>query len=226
MNTQSGFIDFVTDSKILIVTSVAAERDAVLRGLKESERFEVIIGGVGAAAAAASTAAALVAGHYGLVVCAGIAGGFSDRAGVGSLVVASEIVAADLGAETPDGFLSLDELGFGTARIGVDTGIGQRILHALQERGLTAASGPVLTVTTVTGSAATAQKLSARIPGACSEAMEGYGVAVAAEQRGIPVIEIRAISNAVGPRNRDEWRIGDALQALQSASSVLLEVLS
>ncbi|UVI27599.1 futalosine hydrolase [Paenibacillus spongiae] len=223
MHTHS---DFTSNSKILIVTSVSAERDAVLRGLQKSDRFDIIIGGVGSAAAAANTAAALVAGQYGLIVCAGIAGGFSDQAGIGSLVVASEIVAADLGAETPDGFLSLDELGFGTARIGVDAISGRRIVHALLEAGLTAVSGPILTVTTVTGSAATAEMLSARIPGACAEAMEGYGVAVAAEQRGIPVIEIRAISNAVGPRNREAWRIGDALQALESASTVLMEVLS
>ncbi|KHL92273.1 hypothetical protein QW71_30210, partial [Paenibacillus sp. IHB B 3415] len=45
--------------RVLIVTAVAAERDAVLRGLQGSRRFHVIAAGAGTAAAAAGTAAAL-----------------------------------------------------------------------------------------------------------------------------------------------------------------------
>lgn len=62
--------------RVLIVTAVAAERDAVLRGLKGSDRFHVIAAGAGTAAAAAGTAAALAAGSYGCVISAGIGGGF------------------------------------------------------------------------------------------------------------------------------------------------------
>ena len=52
---------------------------------------------------------------YRLVICAGIGGGFPGRAEVGSRpVVADEAVAADRGVETPEGFLTLDELGFGS----------------------------------------------------------------------------------------------------------------
>ncbi|MNY61383.1 Futalosine hydrolase [compost metagenome] len=83
----------------------------------------------------------------------------------------------------------------------------------------------MLTVATATGTAATAAALAARVPGAAAEAMEGFGIATAAQQRGVPVLEIRAISNAVGPRDRDAWRIGDALKALEAAGTVLAEVL-
>ncbi|HZG76719.1 MAG TPA: futalosine hydrolase, partial [Paenibacillus sp.] len=41
----------------------------------------------------------------------------------------------------------------------------------------------------------------------------------------VPVLEIRAVSNAVGPRDRAAWRIGDALAALETASAILPEVL-
>ncbi|MEC0067451.1 futalosine hydrolase, partial [Paenibacillus thiaminolyticus] len=67
--------------------------------------------------------------------------------------------------------------------------------------------------------------LAQRVPGAAAEAMEGYGVAVAARQFGLPAFEIRSISNAVGPRNRAAWRIPEALKALEAACSVLPEVL-
>ncbi len=149
----------------------------------------------------------------------------SGQAEIGSLVVASEIIAADLGVELLDGFSSLDELGFGSTRVSVAADVAERVTAALLAAGLQAQMAPVLTVATATGTAATAAALAARVPGAAAEAMEGFGIATAAQQRGVPVLEIRAISNAVGPRDRDAWRIGDALKALEAASSVLAEVL-
>jgi futalosine hydrolase len=180
-------------------------------------RFDVIAAGVGPAYAAASTAAALARGPYDLVVSAGIGGGFPGVAGIGSLVVADEIVAADLGAETAEGQLTLDELGFGTSRAPVDAAWSKRLLAAMESAGLTAASGPVLTVSLATGRAETLELRRGIVPGAAAEGMEGYGVAVAAAGFGIPCAELRAISNAVGPRDRSAWRIGDALGALESA---------
>lgn len=210
--------------RILIVTAVAAERDAVLRGLRGSAAFEVVAGGAGPAAAAAAAARALACGGYRLAVSAGIAGGFAGRAAIGSVVVASEIVAADLGAETPEGFRTLDELGFGTSRCGTAAPLAGRIAAALRAAGLPTVVGPVLTVSTVTGTAATAAELARRVPGAAAEAMEGFGVAAAAVASGVPVLEIRTVSNAVGPRDKAAWRMKEALEALEAASSVLLEV--
>ncbi|WP_027415649.1 futalosine hydrolase [Aneurinibacillus terranovensis] len=211
--------------RVLVMTSVSAERDAVLRGLHNANGFDVLAGGVGPAAAAASTATALASAEYGLVVSAGIGGGFVGRTEVGSLVVANEIVAADLGAETPEGFCSLDKLGFGSTRFPVDATLVARVTEALHAAGLPVTTGPVLTVSTVTGTVATALELTSRVPGATAEVMEGYGVAIAAHNHGVPILEIRAISNPVGPRNRAAWRIEEALTMLESASSVLLEVL-
>ncbi|MFD0697871.1 futalosine hydrolase [Paenibacillus sp. GCM10027628] len=211
--------------RVLIMTAVEVERDAVLRGLGDDSRFIVELAGVGIVEAAISAATALAAADYDLVVSAGIAGGFAGQAEIGSVVVASEIIAADLGVQTLDGFSSLDELGFGTTRVKVAADVAARLTAALQAAGLAAHAGPVLTVATATGTAATAAELAARVPRAAAEAMEGFGIASAARRRGVPVLEIRTISNAVGPRDRDAWRIGDALKALQTASSVLAEVL-
>lgn len=71
-------------------------------------------------------------------------------------MVANEIVAADLGAQTPEGFCSLDELGFGSSRIQVDPSLTIRVTEALQAAGQPVYAGPVLTVSTVTGTAARA----------------------------------------------------------------------
>ncbi|MFF4533226.1 futalosine hydrolase [Streptomyces sp. NPDC001407] len=241
--------------RVLVVTAVAAERDAVTRGAAGAtapaggpvETVELAVpgfvlhrtataagplplvvdalaAGVGPAAAAAGTATALTAaavsgGPYDLVVSAGIGGGFTGAtagAPVGSLVVSDAIVAADLGAETPEGFLPVTELGFGTVEHRPPEALVRAVAEATGAR-----RGEVLTVSTVTGSAERARALAKLRPGALIEAMEGFGVAEAAAAHGVPVLEIRAVSNPVGPRDRAAWRIGDALAALAGAFAAL-----
>ncbi len=197
--------------RVLVVTAVPAEAEAVRAG---APALDVIAAGVGPAAAAAATAreltaAALGGRPYGLVVSAGIGGGFAPAAPVGSLALSTAIVAADLGAQTPEGFVPVTDLGFGTVRHEPPASLVRDLAAATGAR-----TGTVLTVSTVTGSAARAEELAAHHPGALIEAMEGFGVAEAAAAQGVAVVEIRAVSNPVGPRDRSAWRIGDALKAL------------
>ncbi|MEU0008388.1 futalosine hydrolase [Streptomyces sp. NPDC006314] len=223
-----------------MATAVPVERDAVARafpGAAEDVRLpgallrrttagcDLLAAGVGPALAAASTAAALTAAAldgtpYGLVVSAGIGGGFPPEAPLGSLVVADAITVADLGAETADGFLPVTELGFGTV-----THRPPRSLVRVVSEATGARTGTVLSVSTVTGTAARAAELRARHPRALAEGMEGFGVAEAAAAHGVPVLEVRAISNPVGPRDRAAWRIGDALTALTEAFGKLAPAL-
>ncbi|MFF2952776.1 futalosine hydrolase [Kitasatospora sp. NPDC057965] len=231
-------------ARLLVVVAVPAEADAVLRGLgaaagAPAERValpggaldrvahpsgvtvDVLAGGVGPGAAAAATATALTAARYDLVLSAGIAGGFAPRAPIGTTVVATGIVAADLGAETPEGFADVTELGFGTVRHTPPPAAVALAVETLAAEVPGAVAGTVLTVSTVTGSAARAAALTARHPDAVAEAMEGFGVAEAAARHGVPSFELRTVSNAVGPRDRSAWRIGEALAALERAFAVL-----
>jgi len=199
---------------LLVVTAVAAEADAVRAGA-HPDHVVVEAVGVGPAAAAAGTARLLATGHYRAVISAGIAGGFPGRAPVGALVLGTRSIAADLGAETPDGFLSVEELGFGSSVLPADP----RLLESLRSALPDAVAGDVLTLATVTGTAGTAERLATRFPQAVAEAMEGYGVAVAAA--GLPFAEVRAISNPIGPRDRAAWRLKEAFGALSTASATL-----
>jgi futalosine hydrolase len=208
LQVQEGLLT-TASIRILVATAVPAERDAVARAFTGDSAVDVIAAGVGPAAAAAATAVALAGAPYDLVVSAGIAGGFQPEAPVGSLVIADEITAADLGAETPDGFVPVTELGFGTVTHRPPNALVRDLAAAAGAR-----TGAVLTVSTVTGTAARATELRARHPRALAEAMEGFGVAEAAAAHGVPVLELRAVSNPVGPRDRAAWRIGDALAAL------------
>jgi futalosine hydrolase len=198
---------------LLVVTAVAAERDALLAGLTGG--VEVVAVGVGGAAAAAGTARLLATGGYDGVLCAGIAGGFDLP--LGRLALGTASIAADLGAESADGFVPLSVLGFGTDAYPADAALFDRLRRALADT----AAGPILSVNTVTGTAAATAELRHRYPGAVAEAMEGFGVASAAAGAGVPFAELRAISNTVGPRDRSAWRIGDALAALTEAGRAL-----
>ncbi|AYG81381.1 Futalosine hydrolase [Streptomyces hundungensis] len=234
--------------RVLVVTAVAAEADSVAAGLARAgyvspgpapvrpgtaqpleppvrlcaggHEMHVLPAGVGPAAAAAGTALALGRARYDLVVSAGIGGGFAPVAPLGTLVVASNIVAADLGAESPEGFLPVTALGFGRDTLTPPAELCRAVAEALGAR-----SGPVLTVSTATGTARRTAELLDRHPSAVAEAMEGFGVAEAAAQYGVEALEIRAVSNSVGPRDRSAWRIGDALAALTDAFGKLPPVL-
>lgn len=201
--------------RLLIVTAVESERDAVSAALPSGAPVSVIAGGVGPAAAAASTSAALASGDVDVVLCAGIGGGFAPLV-PGDIAVAAAIVFADLGAESDDGFLPVSDLGFGGERYDV----APKLAIELADR-TGGHLGTVLTVATVTGSAARASTLAGRFPDATAEGMEGAGVAAAAALHCVAFGEVRAISNAVGPRDRAAWKIPEALAALAAAVAAI-----
>ena len=243
---------------VLVLTAVPAEAAAVL------DRFDAATGcrlgpypgstvqagaglvrvfatGVGPARAAAGAATALALDRPALVVAAGIGGGFAGRAAVGDIVVADQVVHADLGADSPDGYLSMEQLGFGADRVVLRpdlvslaadrlspagtarTGAGSTASIAGRVAGSagTPVVGPIITVSTVTGTAARAAELATRYRPA-AEGMEGAGVWAAAEAHGVPFLEIRAISNPVGRRDRAGWDIPGALAVLGRAVAALL----
>lgn len=225
--------------RMLAVTAVEGERTSVLDGLgpiglaidadtpsTRLDGVDVIVGGVGPASAAARTAitlatAEVLGSRYDRVVCLGIGGGIAARCDYGDIVVGTASVAADLGAESPAGFLSVADLGFGRNVIDPNRVLVDELMAALAGAKCGAKSGAILTVTTVTGTAVRAAELAARHPDALVEAMEGYGVAAAADATKTPFVEVRTISNPVGPRDRDGWRIPTALAALTKVAAVL-----
>ncbi|WP_431034614.1 futalosine hydrolase [Streptomyces sp. P6-2-1] len=217
------------------------ERGAEAPGAAQA--VHLLATGAGPAAAAAGTAAALAVAAldehpYDLVLSAGIGGGFAPQAPLGTLVVAEAMVAADLGAQTAEGFVPVTDLGFGRAVHVPPTALLREVTRALSPDEAADAGdaegapelppvvvGEALTVSTVTGTAERAAELRALRPRAASEGMEGFAVAEAAYGYGIPALELRAVSNPVGPRDREAWRVPEALAVLTSAFVALAPVL-
>ena len=78
-----------------------------------------------------------------------------------------------------------------------------------------------LTVQTVTGSSTSLLKLN-KYYEADIESMEGAAVFYVANQFGISALQLRAISNFVEPRNRESWKIKEALTVLIDAVRPLI----
>lgn len=210
---------------ILIVTSVEAEKQAILKSLGDDPRFQVETIGVGPMLAAAKTVELLMKDSYDVVINMGVAGGFPGVVKVGDIVVASEMIAADLGAESSAGFKPIEELGFGQSRFECEDKFTNRIVDKInRDTEVQAYLGSVLTKSTVTGTMETLDLMKKQVPNAAAEAMEGFGVGTAASLYNIPCFEIRTVSNLVGPRDRGSWKINEALVSLTIVSATLKEV--
>jgi futalosine hydrolase len=130
---------------------------------------------------------------------------------VGDVVSAEAEIYGDLGASSPDGFLDMRSLGFPLTR-------GEPVLYnefPLQvfpvER-----RARFVTVNTCTGTDEVARAIAGRTGGAV-ENMEGAAVAHVASLHGIPVGELRGISNLVTNRETSAWKLKEAALAAQEA---------
>jgi futalosine hydrolase len=219
---------------LLVVVATDTERTAVLRRLDAPRpqrigpyaavtagQATVVVSGVGPAPAAAVTATALALGSYATVLNLGICGGFRGAAAIGDVVVATDLVAADVGTDSAEGFLGLAELGWAEESLPVPAALVQSAADRLRGAGLPVVTGPILTLSSMTGTDARADELAGR-HGAVAEAMEGRGVADVATLHGVPVLEVRTVSNAVGRRDKAAWRFDLALDALSTAAAALL----
>lgn len=226
---------------VLIVVATpgeAAHLSALPGEFREQLRVQVTVSGVGPVAAALATQRALLAAPYALAISAGIGGAYpASGLAPGDLAVSSRIVQADLGAWDDGQFLNFTALGLSVlppapegaappadpAVTAGDFPTWDRAAQVAARAG--ARLGPLLTLGSVTGDHAAARHLQARHPGALTEGMEGAGVAHAALLAGVPSLEVRGVSNPVGPRDRAAWRIPQALAATRRGVEAALLTL-
>jgi futalosine hydrolase len=146
----------------------------------------------------------------GVVVC-GVGGAYpGSGVAIGEVVCAESETYGDLGADSPDGFLDMQALHFPVIS-------GERPLFNRLPLDLFPAVRrvPFVTCTTCTGTAAQAETLVRRTGGAV-ESMEGAAIVHVARLMGVPVGEVRGISNTVGNRDRGAWRLQDAAAAART----------
>lgn len=149
-----------------------------------------------------------------VVVTTGIAGAYPGAPlGIGDLVLGTSETFADLGMELPDeeGFRPLWKFPFGAAHPDVLPLAVPEALRAWPE--LRAGAGATVNACTGTDSTGAQRR---RATGADFETMEGAAVALACKAAGIPVVQVRAVSNPAAHRDMRPEHVARALENLET----------
>ncbi len=195
------------------------ENEALDSGLKTLD-FELLTTGVGMVATAFALGRHLASNQYDLVVNLGIAGSFDRDIALGDVLEITEDTFAELGAEDDYEFLSLDQMGFGEATFYPSTKLSN-LYNLFNTFNLKTASA--ITVNTVHGNTASIKKVADRLNPQL-ESMEGAAFFYACREMSVPCIQIRAVSNYVEKRNRDNWNIGLAIKNLNTFALEFLKL--
>jgi len=154
---------------------------------------------------------------FDIAINAGIAGSFGKYK-AGDVVNVTADCFSELGAEDDQEFLSIDALGFGKQQVS--------LLHVLENeltKHIPKAAG--ITVNTTHGNEASIKKAAERYH-ADVETMEGAAFIHAANVFGWQAIQLRAVSNKVEKRNKANWHIPLAIQALNETLIELLTLIN
>jgi futalosine hydrolase len=210
--------------RILLVTATTFEAASLQQqlgpGLSSPEGVQVgghqvrhIATGIGMVNTAWALGQAFAQEKPDLAINLGIAGSY---AGGPALVEVVEVVAdayPELGAESPEGWLDLEAMGFAHFEAGGQTYYNTVANPHPSTSGLRACKG--ITVNTVSGLSATIDARAAAWQPEV-ETMEGAAFFQCCLLAGVPFQAYRAISNRVEPRNRAAWRLKEAIEAVQA----------
>lgn len=155
------------------------------------------------------------------IIMFGIGGTYSKSGlKIGDLALAESEVYADLGVLDKSGLRPIDIIGIPLLRKGrkkyfdtfpMDKGLIKQAISLLEIK-----RGIFLTVSQVTGIRKRAEELRNRY-GAVCENMEGAAAAHICAHYGVPMLEVRGISNIVEDRDPSKWRKKSASEKCQRA---------
>jgi futalosine hydrolase len=196
---------------------------------------EVVLlpGGMGKTNAAHALTALLEAQPVRGVIGFGIAGAYPGSGlSIGAVALATAAVYGDEGVQTPSGWIGTEGIGIPLWRAGesplynefaLDAARVEQARAALASAGFDVRTGPFVTVSCCSGTAALGETMAARFPGALCEGMEGAALAHVAAIYEVPLLELRAVSNLVEDRDMTRWRIRDAAETAQQAVRVVVK---
>lgn len=182
---------------------------------------EVLISGVGLPLAACALGFRLGQNKYDWLLQAGVAGALDRQLELGQVVEVVSECFADLGVEEADGrFASVMDMGlvdgnvppFHQGRIWNQPEVARAFLPQVHG----------ISVNKVHGEDASIAQLRQQYPFAQVETMEGAAFFLAATTSQTPFLQIRAISNYVERRQRENWRLHEAIATLNTTLSELL----
>ena len=202
----------------------------VLRGALESRidlsRVKLDCCGFGVIAAAARAAQLISDSSPDRVILAGIAGTLSDRLQIGHAYWFSEVAAFGIGAGSGEQFLTAGEMNWphwGAPAQPDKDHIGDVISLTTGGDSREPNAGMLVTACAASADQADVDLRLAKVSTAAAEDMEGFSAALAGRLYDVPVEIVRGISNNAGDRNKENWKIRDALNA---AAELIIRALT
>lgn len=169
--------------------------------------------GVGMLATAVSLSRLIVEEKPDLIIQAGIAGTFDPKTPLGKLVVVKDETLGDMGVEEDGRWKDI-----------FDLRLEKSSYHPFEKRRLPnpwlaqfnllkLPEVSAITVNEVTTRADRMEQLVKKY-NPHTESMEGAALHYVCREANIPFIQVRAISNYVGERNKERWKIKEAIDSL------------
>jgi len=189
------------------------------------QTIDFLITGVGMVATAFALGKHLAVNKYDVAINLGIAGSFDRDIALGDIVEITRDTIAELGAEDDEAFLPIDKMGFGEGAFFPSTNLSNLCNPSNPSNtsnNYNQTTATAITVNTVHGNEASIKKITERLNPQL-ESMEGAAFFYACREAGVPCLQIRAVSNYVEKRNRDNWKIGLAIKNLNTFAFELLK---
>ncbi len=212
---------------ILIASATAFELPQIPAYLEKSardgrHRMTQLITGIGTAATTYSLTASVIINKPDLVIQAGIGGTYDPAFPPGDLVAVESEIFADLGATENGSLRDLfdlqlvdpDEAPFSSGRL-VNNSIFPGELPALKKV-------PGATVNSISSTPQKAEEIYKKYK-VVVESMEGAALHYVCLRQFIPFLQIRAISNFAGERDKSKWKMKESIGLLNAK---LMEILS
>ena len=176
-----------------------------------AHQIDVLITGAGMVATAAWCSRALSQSSYDMALNLGVCGTFDSFIDLGTVVHVVSDRLAELGAEDGDGFLTLEKLELS----GESEFVNLAPPSNFEIEALLAVTG--ITVNTVHGNERTIATIVERFSPQV-ESMEGAAFMSACLIHKVPFAQVRAVSNLVERRNRESWKMAEAIANLNLAA--------
>lgn len=208
-----------TNFEIQPTINLLAERDHIIG----NNRFNVLIAGIGSMSTTYWLTKTIGNKRPDMLIQAGIGGSFSADYPPGSIVLVNEEVTGDLGVEENNEFKDVFDMGLPQI---TDPYTGKSLVNnnpeLLQQQKLPLVKS--VTISEISTRRERIQQLQQKYQPVV-ESMEGAAFHYVALTEKIPFIQLRAISNFVGERDKTKWKMKDSIALLNGKLKEIVERL-
>jgi len=206
--------------KIYIAAATILEIEPLLDSSFLREH-KLVITGIGGISTAYQLSKVIAAERPDLIIQAGIAGAFNEALQLGSVVVVERDRIADLGVMENNQWKDVFDLGLTRSdEEPFDNGWLKNESNIIKRSGLQTVNA--ITINEITTAASRISELKSKYNPSI-ESMEGAALHYVCLQEKIEFLQLRAISNYIGERDKSKWKMKLAIKNLNDALTDLIE---